>query len=377
VRTLLTCAASRRKLLGGFALAATGLLGATACLEAPPTGRTGSRLGTGPAQSASAAPVAPAAPTTASPAAQPTHSADGHAPAGAAVVSALTKADEMDEHHETGIKAFAAKTQRHGSQPLEPRLVEGVKLFELTAQKIGWEVEPGKWLPAYAYNNQVPGPLIRVTEGDAVRVVLTNRMDESTAIHFHGQRTPNKMDGVPFVTQPPIKPGETFAYEFVAKPSGSHMYHSHHNAAVQVPGGLLGAFIVEPKDPSLKPSYDLDYLMILNDGPHGFTLNGKSFPATQPLTARVGQRVLIRFMNEGSMIHPMHLHGFPMRVVAKDGYPQAPWLCDTLNVAPGERWDVVVEPDEPGVWAFHCHILPHAESQSGMFGMVTALVVEK
>jgi FtsP/CotA-like multicopper oxidase with cupredoxin domain len=155
------------------------------------------------------------------------------------------------------------------------------------------------------------------------------------------------------------------------------MYHSHHNAAEQVPGGLLGALIVLPTNAAKAVKHDLDYLMILNDGPLGYTLNGKSFPATAPLTAKVGQRVLIRFMNEGSMIHPMHLHGFPMEVVAKDGYPQTPWLCDTLNIAPGERWDVVVEPDEPGVWAFHCHILSHAESAKGMFGMVTALVVEK
>ena len=222
----------------------------------------------------------------------------------------------------------------------------------------------------------VPGPEIRVTEGDKVRVVLKNALDQSTAIHFHGQRTANKVDGVPFITQPPVKPGQTYTYELVARPAGSHMYHSHHNAAEQVPGGLLGAFIVEPKDGAKAVKHDLEYLMIVNDGPHGFTLNGKSFPATRPLTAKVGQRVLIRYMNEGSMIHPMHLHGFPQTVVAKDGYPQAPWQCDTLNIAPGDRWDVIVEPDEVGVWAFHCHILPHAESASGMFGMVTALVVE-
>lgn len=278
-----------------------------------------------------------------------------------------------------GIKAFPAKTAVQGNQRLTFRLDGDVKAFEVTASKIKWETEPGKLFDAYAYNGMVPGPEIRVTESDEVRVILKNTIaDESTAIHFHGQRTPNKMDGVPYITQPPVKPGETFVYEFVAKPAGSHMYHSHHNAAAQVPGGLLGAFIVEPKDPSKAVKYDVEYLMILNDGPlGGFTLNGKGFPATQPLAAKIGQRVLIRLMNEGSMIHPMHLHGFPMEVVAKDGYPQSPWLCDTLNVAPGERWDVIVEPDEPGVWAFHCHILSHAETPNGMFGMVTALIVEK
>jgi FtsP/CotA-like multicopper oxidase with cupredoxin domain len=83
-------------------------------------------------------------------------------------------------------------------------------------------------------------------------------------------------------------------------------------------------------------------------------------------------------MNEGSMMHPWHLHGMPMRVVARDGYPLAsPFLCDTLGVNPGERWDVIIECEEPGAWAFHCHILPHAEGHDGMFGMVTALVIEE
>jgi FtsP/CotA-like multicopper oxidase with cupredoxin domain len=115
---------------------------------------------------------------------------------------------------------------------------------------------------------------------------------------------------------------------------------------------------------------------VLNDGAHGYTFNGKSFPATQPVTAKLGQTVRIRFMNEGMMIHPMHLHGMHMTVIAKDGWPvPAPWRCDTLNVAPGERWDVIVNCNNPGTWAFHCHILPHAETDHGMYGMVTALIV--
>ena len=117
--------------------------------------------------------------------------------------------------------------------------------------------------------------------------------------------------------------------------------------------------------------------MILNDGAHGYTVNGKGFPATEPISVKKGQRVRVRFMNEGMMIHPMHLHGMPMQVIAKDGWKQpAPWMCDTLNIGPGERWDVLIEATELGVWAFHCHILPHAETPHGMFGMVTALIVQ-
>jgi FtsP/CotA-like multicopper oxidase with cupredoxin domain len=156
------------------------------------------------------------------------------------------------------------------------------------------------------------------------------------------------------------------------------MYHSHHNSANQVMLGLLGAFVVEPKRPIAIERADVDYVMILNDGPLGFTINGKGFPATEPIVVKRGQKLRMRYMNEGMMIHPMHLHGMHMTVFAKDGWNQpAPWKCDTLNIAPGERWDVIIDCNNPGTWAFHCHILTHAESQHGMFGMVTALVVQE
>jgi FtsP/CotA-like multicopper oxidase with cupredoxin domain len=295
-----------------------------------------------------------------------------------AVGAATTAADAMDAMHEKGIKAFPAKTSGKGNQLFVPRMDNGVKVFELTAKKIQWETEPGHFVEAWAYNDQVPGPQIRVREGDRVRLVLHNNLPESTAIHCHGLELPNDQDGVPFITQPPVKPGQSYTYEFTVPNAGSHMYHSHHNAAKQVGLGLLGALIVEPKVKGQFDNPDVDEVFILNDGAHGYTFNGKSFPATQPLVAKLGQKLRIRFMNEGMMIHPMHLHGMHMTVIAKDGWPvPAPWKCDTLNVAPGERWDVIVNCNNPGTWAFHCHILPHAESEHGMFGMVTALVVQK
>ena len=295
-----------------------------------------------------------------------------------ATLSPAAKAQQMDEMHEKGIKAFPAKTEGKGCQLLAPRMDRGVKVYDLVATELRWEVAPGQTVPAMAYNGQVPGPEIRVREGDRVRVVLKNELSESTAIHFHGLELPNDQDGVPFITQPPVKPGESYTYEFTVPNAGSHMYHSHHNAAKQVGLGLLGAFIVAPKAPRPIEKVDRDFTMILNDGLHGYTLNGKGFPATEPLVARLGETIRIRYMNEGMMIHPMHLHGMHMTVIDKDGWPQpAPWKCDTLNIAPGERWDVIVKCTNPGTWAFHCHILPHAESEHGMFGMVTALVVQK
>jgi len=290
-------------------------------------------------------------------------------------------ADEMDAMHEAGVKAFPAKTAGLGGQPLEFTMDGDVKVFDLVAQVVEWEFMPGKMVEAWTYNGVTPGPEIRVTEGDTIRVNITNELPESTSVHWHGLMLPNSMDGVPFITQPPIKPGASFTYEFPIREgnAGSHMYHSHHNAAAQVTKGLLGAFIVEPKDPSTRPAFDREYTIVLNDGPiGGFSLNGKGFPATQPLVAKKGEKVLIRYMNEGLMIHPMHLHGMPMTVTAADGYllPQ-PFMCDTLNIAPGQRFEAIVDATELGVWAFHCHILNHAESEHGMFGMVTAFIVEE
>jgi FtsP/CotA-like multicopper oxidase with cupredoxin domain len=303
---------------------------------------------------------------------------DTGAAAAAAAPTAAQKVEQMDAMHEAGIKSFPAKTAGRGNELLQPRLDGGVKVYDLTAKVVKWEVEAGRFVEAWTYNGVVPAPQIRVREGDRVRMVLKNELPESTSIHLHGLEIPNDQDGVPFITQPPIKPGETYTYEFTVPNAGSHMYHSHHNSAKQVGLGLLGAFIVEPKVKGRWDNCDVDYVMILNDGGHGYTLNGKSFPATEPIVAKMGQTVRVRYMNEGMMIHPMHLHGIHQTVIAKDGWPlDNPWKCDTLNIAPGERWDVVIRCTNPGTWAFHCHILPHAETPHGMFGMVTVLVVEK
>jgi FtsP/CotA-like multicopper oxidase with cupredoxin domain len=305
----------------------------------------------------------------------------GHA-ASTTTQSQAPTADEMDSMHEAGVASFPAMTEGLGGQPLEYELDGDVKVFRLSCQAVQWEFLPGQRVEAWAYNGVVPGPEIRVSEGDKIRVHVTNEsLPQSTAVHFHGLMLPNAMDGVPFITQPPIKLGETFTYEFQIRDgnAGTHMYHSHHNAAEQVTKGLLGAFIVEPKDPARTLAYDREYTVVLNDGPiGGFSINGKSFPATRPFAALKGERVLFRFMNEGQAIHPMHLHGMPMTVVARDGYPLAQgYMCDTLNIAPGERYEAIVHATEPGIWAFHCHVLSHAESAHGMFGMVSALLVNE
>jgi len=264
-------------------------------------------------------------------------------------------------------------------KPLKPTMDGDVKVFNLTIDEMDWKIDEMKApVKALGYNAQWPGPTIRVSEGDKVRAIFKNNMKETTGVHFHGEEFADFFqDGVPFVTQLPIIPGEEYAYDFVASRPGSLMYHSHHNATDQVGRGLLGAYVVDPKTPAADDKYDREYVWISNDSLGGFTINGHGFPATVPVLAAKGETVRVRFMNEGTMMHPWHLHGNKMKVVARDGYNlgSAAFDCDTLGVNPGERYDVNIVADRPGVWAFHCHILPHVEGADGMFGMVNTLLV--
>jgi len=288
--------------------------------------------------------------------------------------------EQMDKAMEESIAAFPAKTQGLGAQELAPTaLADGTKQFELTAATTKWEVSPGKFVDAKTYNGTVPGPTIHIATGDHIRVILHNKLDESTSIHFHGLTTPNSMDGTTFVTQDPVKPGADFTYDFTAQSTPTvGMYHSHHIAFQQVPDGLAGAIIVGELPVPSGVTVSQEQIMMLDDsGVISYAINGKSFPATAPIVANQGEWIEVHYLNEGTQIHPMHLHGMAQLVIAKDGFPVAnPQDEDTVTVAPGERYTVLVHATEPGTWVWHCHILPHAENENGMFGMVTALVVK-
>jgi FtsP/CotA-like multicopper oxidase with cupredoxin domain len=371
----------RRGFLRGAVVAGGGLVAATVAACTPGAAMPGWTYGP---VGGTAAPQPSGAP-----AATPGESMDHGASPGPSAAASAPPMDDHDANALAVVKRFldgeSAAVEGAGNQPYgEPRLDGGVKVFELTIDHIKHLIDAEKEpIDALGFNGTWPGPRLDVVEGDRVRAIFTNNLDESTGIHFHGQKLPNAMDGVPHITQDPIQPGDSFTYEFTARTVGSHMYHSHHNATDQVGRGLLGAFIVHPRNESdrVEQKYGVsqDIVWISNDSLGGFTINGRGFPATAPIVATLGDRILIRFMNEGVMMHPWHLHGMPMRVVARDGYDLGPaaFTCDTLGVNPGERWDVVVDCDEPGAWAFHCHILPHAEGRDGMFGMVTALVVQE
>lgn len=270
-----------------------------------------------------------------------------------------------------------------GGQPLDFTVVDGVKVFQLTTKAIRWALMDGVVVTAYSYNGTVPGPMIRVTEGDQVRVVVKNELPDPTTVHWHGVEVPNAMDGVPGMTQDPIQPGESFTYEFTAKPAGTFMYHSHYEGDVQVGAGLYGPFIIDPKTPEANPPAVDKTLMLsewrLQNGktyaampasgmePNYFTINGKAFPATETITVKKGDRVRLRLIGIGQFIHPMHLHGFPFKIIATDGHPvpkAAQLTKDTISVAPGERYDIEFIASEPGEWMMHCHILHHTTNDN-------------
>lgn len=288
--------------------------------------------------------------------------------------------EQMDKAMQESMAAFPAKTEGVGGQLLEPTILpDGTKQFELTTAVTKWEVSPGKFVDAMTYNGTVPGPTIKVGTNEHIRVILHNQLPESTAIHFHGLTTPNSMDGVTYVTQDPVKPGADFTYDFVTQSTPTvGMYHSHHIAFQQVPDGLAGAIIVGELPVPAGVTVSQEQTMMLDDaGVISYAINGKSFPATAPIVANQGEWIEVHYLNEGTQIHPMHLHGMAQLVIAKDGFPLAnPQEEDTVTVAPGERYTVLVHATEPGTWVWHCHILPHAENENGMYGMVTALVVK-
>ena len=274
---------------------------------------------------------------------------------------------------------------------LEPTiLADGTKHFELTAAITDWEVAPDQVVQAWTYNGMVPGPQMHVDIGDHVEIELHNELPAATDMHLHGVNVPNSMDGVAPVTQDLVEPGESFTYAFDADEVAVAMYHAHHMAQMTVPNGLLGMLYVgdvplpagrtiggQPVPADVEVSQEIP--MVLNDaGVIGYSLNGKSFPATAPIVGNRGDWIAIHYANEGTQIHPMHLHQFDQIVIAEGRLPAGRALRGRHpQRRPGRAlhasWS---SSSSAGTWVWHCHILPHVERETGMFGMVTAVVVE-
>jgi FtsP/CotA-like multicopper oxidase with cupredoxin domain/plastocyanin len=305
----------------------------------------------------------------------------------AAMLDGVTNYLAAFKEHGTGVP-----TEGRGNQLLEPVAnADGVKEIDLTASIVDWEVEPGKIVQAWSYNGQVPGPWIKVQPGDRVRVTLHNDTPMGQDIHWHGISTPFGQDGVAPITQPMIEPGQSYTYEFTAPQNHEMgMYHAHNGGAVSVVNGLYGQFQVGdvplPDGKSVsgeqlpaKITVDKAMPMVLNDaGNIGLSLNGKSFPATDPIAVNPGETLQVTYHNEGLQCHPMHLHRVKQLVIEKDDWPlDQPYYVDTLTICPGERYTVLIRPtaEDVGIWAYHCHILTHAETDKGLAYMVTVLVV--
>ena len=299
--------------------------------------------------------------------------------------------DAMTAAMTDSMSKFPAETEGVGNSTLEPTevLADGTKVFDLKAEIVKWERSPGDIVDAWAYNGEVPGPSIRIDVGDKVQFRLENGLPIATDLHLHGLNVDNQFDGVAPITQDPIAPGETFVYEYTADEVAVAMYHPHFHSQIGMPNGMFGTIFVgdvpvptgQTVGGEVIPA-DLQITqripMVVNDsGVIGYSLNGKSFPATAPIVGNAGDWIEITYFNEGGQVHPMHLHQFDQIVLAKDGYPlDAPYVADVVTVAPGERYTVLVKLDKPGTWVWHCHILPHVEDENGMFGMVTAVVVQ-
>lgn len=249
----------------------------------------------------------------------------------------------------------------------------GVKVFHLIAEPIKREFASGMIVNSWGYNGQTPGPTIEAVEGDHVRILVTNKLAEHTTIHWHGVLLPNGMDGVGGLTQRQIKPGETYAYEFTLRQHGTQMYHPHADEMLQMAMGMQGFFIIHPREPK-QPRVDRDFCIFLQEWfiepgtstPNPaimtdfnlFSFNSRVFPGTEPLVARLGDRVRIRIANLSMDSHPIHLHGYSFKITGTDGGPishSAQWPETTVNVPPGSTRDIEFIADAPGDWAFHCH----------------------
>lgn len=264
------------------------------------------------------------------------------------------------------------------------KIVNGVKVYHMIAEEVDHEFAPGLKAKCWGYNGLVHGPTIEAVEGDRVRIFVTNRLPAPTSVHWHGLLLPNGMDGVGGLNQRAIKPGETFKYEFTLRQAGTLMYHAHHDEMTQIGLGMTGLFIVHPRRP-VGPPIDRDFALLLHEwrvdpgtsrpNPNEMTdfniltINAKAFPATEPLVVKKGERVRIRIGNLSPMDHhPMHLHGYQFMITETDGGripDSAQWPETTVLVPVGSTRAVEFVADEPGDWAFHCHMTHHVMNQMG------------
>jgi FtsP/CotA-like multicopper oxidase with cupredoxin domain len=312
---------------------------------------------------------------------------------GAGAVAAAISPATAGASLETAVKAGDSKVPATGNMSYVPvrtlngwtlpyTLKNGVKEFHLVAEEIEHEFAPGSVAKCWGYNGSTPGPTIEAVEGDRVRILVTNCLEEHTTIHWHGILLPSGMDGVGGLSQPQIGPGETYAYEFTLRQHGTHMYHPHADEMTQMAVGMMGMFIIHPRKGEAVP-VDRDYCFLthnwaLHPGTYRpdpsvmvdfdlWTFNSKVFPAIDPVVARSGERVRVRMGNLSMWNHPIHMHGVQFQVTGSDGgrWPRSQWKSETTEIiGVGQTRDIEFIA-EPGDWAFHCHMSHHTMNAMG------------
>ena len=296
--------------------------------------------------------------------------------------SSIGRVNKNDRSHEFPPANVPVRTPDLPDLPFT--LDNGTKVFHLIAEPVKQQIAPNKTLILWGFNGSAPGPTIQVNQGDRVRIILDNHLPEPTSMHWHGFEIPNDVDGGPGISQAPIKPGGRFVYEFTLHQAGAYFYHSH--MAMQEMMGMLGAFIMHPKD-SYRPAVEKDFVILLqeyavlpnNVVPNSMnmefnwlTMNGKVGPAITPLIVRLGDRVRIRLINLGMDHHPIHLHGHTFHVTGTEGgrIPKSAWYPgNTVLVGVAQARDIEFVANNPGSWMLHCHLPHHMMNQmSSMVG---------
>jgi FtsP/CotA-like multicopper oxidase with cupredoxin domain len=263
------------------------------------------------------------------------------------------------------------------------RMNNGVKEFHLVAEPVEREMAEGMTANFWGYNGQSPGPTIEAVEGDRVRIFVTNKLPEHTTVHWHGMILPSGMDGVGGLSQPHIPVGKTFVYEFDLVKSGTFMYHPHSDEMVQMAMGMMGFFVIHPRDPTFMPvdrdfvfllaGYDIDpgtrvpKVMTMTDF-NLWTWNSRVFPGIDPLVASKNDRVRVRVGNLTMTNHPIHMHGYDFEVTCTDGgwvRPEARWPEVSIDIPVGAMRAYEFDATYPGDWAIHCHKSHHTMNAMG------------
>ncbi|CDN54389.1 Multicopper oxidase type 3 [Neorhizobium galegae bv. officinalis bv. officinalis str. HAMBI 1141] len=263
------------------------------------------------------------------------------------------------------------------------RMNNGVKEFHLVAEPVEREMAEGMTAYLWGYNGQSPGPTIEAVEGDRVRIFVTNKLPEHTTVHWHGMIVPSGMDGVGGLSQPHIPVGKTFVYEFDLVKSGTFMYHPHSDEMVQMAMGMMGFFVVHPKDPKFMPvdrdfvfllsAYDIDpgtyvpRVMEMTDF-NLWTWNSRIFPGIDPLVVSKNDKVRVRVGNLTMTNHPIHMHGYDFEVTCTDGgwvRPEARWPEVSIDIPVGAMRAYEFDAKHVGDWAIHCHKSHHTMNAMG------------